>query len=497
MSVAPFGAWAPDVASVDSAAAGIAVNVYPQANGYGPVPSPRPITLKLPAGARGGLAVRTANGTWYAFAGTATKLYRFDPLTLGWTDVSGPTAYALPPEDYWSFALYGSTLFATHVGAPIQEIDIETGTAFADIAHPGSDAPPRCRFLAVVGEFLMLGGLLGNENAVQWSGIADPHFWTPGLEDADIQVFPDGGRVTGLAGGEYGLAFQERAIQRLIFAPGTVEVFQRTKVEDDRGAIAPWSVVKAGPRIFFLDRDGFYQWAEGASVSVGVNRVNAWYQRVRDPTYAHTAIAMVDPTGTRVMWAFKSQGGSDPTILDQCILYDWVQDRWARLDLEIRYWLRAETAPVSLDAIGQNVDTGVSPYNFLQGLSLDSALFSGGKPLVGVFGLDDKLALLEGPSLEAQMETADVQIARPGRAYCRGVRVDTDADRWFAKVGTRESLAIGTPVRFRPETAPNFSRFAPCHASGRYHRVHVRIPAGDAWTYAQAVEPDGTAEGMR
>ncbi len=49
-------------------------------------------------------------------------------------------------------------------------------------------------------------------------------------------------------------------------------------------------------------------------------------------------------------------------------------------------------------------------------------------------------------------------------------------------------------VRWRPESAPNAERFAPCRASGRYHRTRVRIPAGTAWSYASAVEPDATAE---
>ncbi|TXN43591.1 hypothetical protein [Methylobacterium sp. WL7] len=497
----PFGAWEPDRVAVDSASAAIARNVFPQANGYGPVPSPVPVTLPLPGVCRGSISVRLSTGAWVVYAGTATKLYRFNGATLGWDDVSGPSAYLLPPEDYWSFALYGSKLIAVHTGARPQTIDIAAPpatTKFADLAYTSPDPPPNARFVAIVNEFVMLGGLLGNEAAVQWSGIGDPSYWTPGINDSDIQILPDGGRVTGLVGGEVGVVFQERAIQQFVFAAGTGEVFQRTKLEEDRGAVAPWSIVKIGAIIYFLDRDGFYAFQNGASVPIGQERVNRWMLANRDPTYIQTCVATSDPTGTRVFWAFKSKTAADPTSLDRAIVYDFVLDRWTNIDVFVRHWLRAETAPLSFDNVSEDIDRGTTPYGFVQGLSSDSALFSGGVPLVGVFGADNRLALLEGASLEARIGTAWVQTGRPRRAYADGVRVDTDAAAWFATVSTRESLAVTDAPRPRPESAPNKERFAPCRASGRYHQVDVRIAAGDPWTYAQAVEPMlRSAEGMR
>jgi hypothetical protein len=495
----PFGQWAPDIASVDAGVAAVATNVFPQVNGYGPVPSPNPVTLPLPDVCRGSISVRTATGSWIAYAGTATKLYRFDPATLGWEDVSGPSSYNLPPEDYWSFALYGPLLIATHTGALPQEINVNAaGVKFADLAHTDGYPPPRARFVAVVSEFVVLGGLLDDEATVQWSSIGDPHEWIPGVHSGDVQTFPDGGRVTGLVGGDVALVFQERAIQQLVFAAGTTEVFQRSKLESDRGAVAPWSVIKIGATVFFLDREGFFAFSNGGSVSIGSNRVNRWFQAMRDPTYVQTCVTTQDPTGQRVLWAFKSKNSSDPTLLDLCIVYDFALDRWTRIDFTLRYWLRVETAPVSLDSIGENVDGGTTPYDFAGGLSLDSALFSGGVPLVGVFGLDNRLSILEGPSLEALIETPYLQVGRPRRAYSNGVRVDTDASAWFATVSTRESLAVADAPRARPESRPNAERFAPCRASGRYHNARIRISAGDQWTYAQAVEPDlRAAEGLR
>jgi hypothetical protein len=493
----PFGPWAPDVASNDAGVSAIARNVFPRPDGYGPVPSPNPVTQPLPGPCRGSISVQASNGSWVFFAGTDTRLFRLDPGSNAWADVSGTTSYLVPEGDYWSFALYGTRLFAVHLGAVPQVIDIATGTKFGDLlsADP-SNPPPKARFVTVVSEFLFLGSLLSDPTAIQWSGIGDPTYWTPGVNRSDVQIFPDGGHVTGLVGGENLIVFQDRAIQQMVFAPGTAEVFQRSKLEDDRGAVAPWAVVKIGPTIFFLDRDGAYAFAAGTTVPIGKNRVNGWIQALRDPTYAHTAVAVGDPTGSRVLFAMKSTRVSDPTLLDLVLVYDSVQDRWTQLDLVLRHWLRAETAPVSIDSINEDVDAGTAPYDFAGGLSLDSALFSGGIPLVGVWGTDNRLALLEGPSMEALISTPDAMLARPGRTYARGVRADTDADQWFAQVGTRESLGVSVPVRWRSESGPNRERFAPCHASGRYHRAQLRIAAGDGWTYATGFEPDAVPEGQ-
>ncbi|MDP4005065.1 hypothetical protein [Methylobacterium sp. NEAU K] len=493
----PFGAWAPDVASNDATVSAVARNVFPRPDGYGPVPSPNPVTQPLPEACRGSISVQAPNGSWVAFAGTATKLYRLNAATNAWDDVSGPSSYLLPEGDYWSFALYGTRLFAVHLGAAPQVIDIAVGTAFADlVAADPTNPPPRARFAAVMNEFLVLGSLASDPTAIDWSALGDPTYWTSGVQDSDIQIFPDGGHVTGLVGMDNSLiVFQDRAIQQMVFSPGSSQIFQRSKLEDDRGAVAPWAVQKIGPTIFFLDRDGAYAFAAGTTVPIGKNRVNGWIQSLRDPTYAHTAVAVGDPTGSRVLFAMKSTRVSDPTLLDLVLVYDSVQDRWTQLDIALRYFLRAETAPVSIDSISEDIDNGNAPYDFADGLSLDSALFSGGNPLIGIWGTDNRLALLEGPSMAATICTPDAQLSRPNRTYARGVRVDTDADTWTAQVGTRESLGASTLVRWRSPSGPNRERFAPCHASGRYHRVQVAIPAGDPWTYATAVEPDAVPEG--
>ena len=485
--------FAPDIASVDTAVSGVARNVFPRADGYGPVPSPAPISLPLPDECRGIAAVTSPLfGTWIYFAGTRTKLYRFDPTSTSWTDVSGSRTYSVPEGDSWQFALYGSRLVAVHLGAPPQVMDIDRDRTFRDLGGN----PPRARAVGIVNEFLVLAGLGNQPNAIQWSDLGDIEFWTPGLRTAghtaDIQVFPEGGEVTGFSGGEYGVVFQERSIRRLTFSPGSLEVFDTSIVEENRGCVAPWALMKVGPRTFFLDRDGFYAFAGGISTPIGAERVNRTFLNRIDLLRLFSTIAVRDVYGPRVIFCYRTKA-ADPAkrnLLDAGLVYDWQLDRWAEIDIAVQAGQATATPPASLDALPGTVDDEGAP-------SWDDPIYAGGVPALGFVTADRRLSLLTGPPLEAALESADAMLARPARGFARGVRLDSDADDWRARVGTRETLRQTEAVRWRSETAPNHERFAPCRASGRYHRIGVRVPAGTAWSYASGVEVDATAEGMR
>lgn len=489
VALAPF---APDIASVDATVSAVATNIMPRADGYGPVASPVSISAPLPADCRGAIQIQSpAFGFPVYFAGTGTKLYKFNIGTAAWDDVSAPGAtYGVPPGDYWSFAVYGSRLVATCLGARPQVIDIDVGKRFRNLGG----SPPRARHCGVVGEFLVLAGLSGDRNAVQWSDLGDIESWPLGVANGhqgDIQPFPDGGAVTGFAGGEFGIVFQERSIRRMVYSGGAT-VFDFSIFEENRGAVAPWSIAKAGARVFFLDRDGFYLFGGGASTPIGAERVNRFFASRVDPNAVAQTVAIRDATGPRVLFAYRSKTApaGSPTLLDEVLLYDWLLDRWSFVALPVRFGLVAATPAVSIDSIPGSLD---DPGQ----MSLDDPSYEGGAPALGVMTADNRLGLLNGPTLEALFETPDAMLARPNRAFLRGVRLDSDADDWRAAVGTRESLGRSVPVRWRDETGPNAQRFAPCRASGRYHRAHIRIPAGAAWSYASGIEPDATTEGGR
>jgi hypothetical protein len=349
----------------------------------------------------------------------------------------------------------------------------------------------------VVREYLVLGGLADDRGAVQWSDIGNPESWPLGQQnghDGDIQAFPDGGAVTAVVGGEFGLVLQERTVRRLDVSGGA-SVLSFSLLEENRGSVSPSAAVRAGPRVFFVDRDGFhaFPYAGSASVPIGAERVNRTFLDRVDPNRIGATVAIRDATGPRILFAYRLKGAptSDPSLLGEALLYDWLLDRWTGpITVTLRAGLAAATPAVSIDSIAGSVD---DPGQ----LSFDDPSYAGGVPALGYITADNRLALLTGAPLEALIETADIMPFRPDRAFVRGVRLDTDADDWRIAVGGRETLKRADQVAYKPETDPTVERFAPCRVSARYHRARIRIPAGTDWTYAVGVEPDATRDGSR
>jgi hypothetical protein len=472
----PVGQWAPDSASVDATVLLEATNVFPTATGYGPVRGLNPSSSALPAEAKGGIGVQKSDLTWDFYAGTAAKLYKFNAGTSGWDDVSNPsTTYGVGANAFWQFFSDGAKLYATHAAAPLQVIDIDSGTTFADVGG----SPPFAATGAAVSEFIVLAGLNDDPFSVQWSSIGNPNEWTPGLNLGDIQHFPTGGPVTAFSGGEFGVVFQEQAIRSMIFAPGSAEVFQITKVEEGRGAVSPWAVSQVGDQIFFVDRTGIFRFTGGASQPIGTQRVNRWFNDNINTSTLKKIQVVPDTRGPRVLFALQTAtGGSDATLLDKILAYDYTLDKWSLLDIDVRVMFSSLPA-VTLDSITTSLDDPSLP-------SLDSALFAGGEAALAAFGPENRLNFFEGDYLEAVLTTADMLAARPNQSFVKGIRVDTDAEEVYASIAVRQ--ALDEPIVWRQETLPNRRRFNPARARGRYHRGKVRIPEATVWTYLSGLE---------
>jgi hypothetical protein len=473
----PVGQWAPDSAGVDATVLFGATNVFPTASGYGPVRGLAPTGSALPSEAKGGFGVQKSDLTWDFYAGTATKLYKFNSSAGGWTDVSNPSAtYSVAANAFWSFFTDGAKLYATHANAPLQFIDIDTGTQFANVGG----SPPLASIGAAVNEFIVLAGLTDDPFAVQWSSIGNPNEWTPGLNLGDIQRFPVGGPVTAFSGGEFGVVFQEQAIRSMVFAPGSAEVFQFSKAEEGRGAVSAWSTVQIGARVFFVDRTGLFEFTGGQSQPIGTQRVNKWFNdNVNTSTFKKIQVVS-DTRGHRVLFAVQTAtGGTDATLLDKILVYDYALDKWSMLDIDVRVLFSTSLPAVSLDSITTSLDDPSLP-------SLDSAVFAGGAPALAAFGPDNKMAFFEGDYLEATIETADFLAVRPNQAFVKGIRVDTDAADVRAQIAVRQALS--DPILWLRESQPNRRRFNPARARGRYHRAKIRIPGATTWTYLSALE---------
>ena len=323
----PFGEYKPDLSNFNGQTTQLALNVVPRADGYGPWKALTPVTASLPAPSRGTFYARKTDGTIVVFAGTSTRLYKLDNTTLAWTDVSkGAVAYsALPSTDHWGFAQFGNLVIAVQANTVPQVFDISSGSAFADLGG----APPQARYAAVVGRFLVLSGLLSTPYRIQWSGLNAITTWTPGVNSSDFQDFPDGGVVRGVAGGEFGVIFQDSVIRRMVYAVGASYVFKIDRIAEDKGLLAPYSLIRAGDKIFFLANQGFHgMLATGVPEPIGKEKFDRTFFGDYDPAQLQQIIGASDPENSRVFWAYKSKAGQ-AGLFDKLICYDYVLNRAA------------------------------------------------------------------------------------------------------------------------------------------------------------------------
>jgi len=479
-----YGPWEPDAAGIDAAVLLTAKNVWASKGGYIPIATLAAASASaLPSKCLGLAFARTSAGGWQIFAGTATGLYKFQ--SLAWVDYTRTAGgnYAVPGDDYWSFTQFGSKLIAVNLADDPQVIDVDTGaTAFSALGG----TPPRARYVAVVGDFVILASLSTGDRKLRNSAINDATGWTVGTNLCDEQDFPDGGRITGLAGGEYGYAVQEKSIRRMIFQPGSDTAFRFERVEAEHGAAAGYSLASTANSIFFLANDGFYAFGGNGLVPIGAQRVNKWFRSNCDSGRYYTVVAFTDPFAPRIGWAFYNSSGS--TNFDRVIWYDWQLDRWTYMEAEAQFWSSLVTAGLTLEDLDVygDIDGGGIPYPF------DSRVWEGGAPVIGAVNSSGAMAFLEGSTpLTALFATSTIRL-NPGYrskefeieplGVLNGVTPTL-------RIGRRESTqeAVSYTSAASPSSRTGIWRET---ASGRVHDFEVTLTqtSGTTWEHMQGLD---------
>lgn len=473
--------WAPDIAPTDTNAARIAENVLPTASGYGPMPSLQQYaTAALPARAIGFMIGRTTTGGWSIYAGTTTKLYRF--VSAAWDDATRTTGgdYSVATGELWSFAQFGDYVYACAPGTALHRIAVTAGTDFAAV----SGSPPNARTVAIVGDFMVLATLGSDPKAIQWSDINDPTNWSTGLSDS--QVFPDGGDVTCVVGGETGYVMQEYAIRRMRFLPGSDYVFTFERVVDGTGCVAPHGATTVGGVVYFIAEDGFYSFSGQGLNPIGANRVNEWFQANSDVARIDQVQCVADPVAPRVYWAAYQTGSS--SYYDLLVVYDWQLDKFSYGNVDADVWAPFASPGTTLDDLGSSSIDSL-PY------SLDSRALLGGRPALGAISTSHTLTTWEGAPLAAIIETQEGHPIPGQRAFVQAIYPLVDASGVTIRVGSRER--VQDAVTYGASTALEEDGWCKPRASARLHRVEVTIPSGATWTHAQGVDYKVRPAGMR
>jgi hypothetical protein len=484
MPLLPFGEYKPDVSDYEGQATQNILNAIPRGDGYGPFPSLSAYTAALPAACRGAFYALKFDGTVITFAGTSTKLYRLNNTDFTWADVSlsGGTYSALTSTAQWQFAQTGNLVFATQANAVLQVFDLSSATTFVNALG----SPPQAAYVTVVGSFLVLSGLLSAPYRIQWSGLDDFNSsvcWTSGINSSDFQDFPDGGLVRGVAGGsQSGIIFQDQAIRTMSYVAGSPIIFQIDRITQDKGLYAPYSIIRAGERIFFYAGQGFHKIEPGGvPEQIGREKVDRTFLADLDKSNLQLFMGAADPRSTRVYWAYKSVSGTVGSF-DKLLGYDFLLDRFFPVLVTGEYLLGISQTGLTLE----NLDSISSSLDALT-LSLD-AYATAVQPEIAQFSSAHALGFFRGTNLEATLESAE-QGGDGAGIFIRGFEAITDAATHYGSASYRQTpsaaVVAGTEVLVNSRTGrcdlrrdTNLSRFK------------VRIPAGTTWTFCAGVKPD-------
>jgi hypothetical protein len=483
----PFGEYRPDISDLNAQNISILRNAMPRGDGYGPFPDLAGYSAALPGVCRGFFKAIKTDGSVAIFAATSTKLYQLNNTTQAWTDVSkGAGSYsALSAGDNWQAVQFINFVIFVQANTVPQYFDLTSSSAFADLAG----SPPQARYVAIVGSFLVLSGLLTNPYRVQWSALGDPTGWTSGVNSSSFQDLPDGGIVRGVAGGEFGNILQDTAIRRLIYAPGSPVIFQIQRISDDRGLYAPYSLIRSGDQIFFIGPQGFQQMdPAGYPVPIGKEKVDRTFFNDVDKGNLQLVLGASDPRNHRVFWAYKSNSGT-AGLFDKILCYDYVLKRFAPVAMVGEYLGSLSQPGLTLE----NIDNISSSIDALIP-SLDSFATSV-SPEIAAFNSSHVLGFFRGANLEASMETGAQELQPGRRVFVSAFRPITDAPTVYGSVGTRERLDAAEVIT--AEQPMDTSGQVPQRASTRYARGRIRIPAGTSWNFASGVEPEARLEGQR
>jgi len=469
----PFGEFKPDDAALGNPGATVAKNVLPHARGYKPMPGPEVFTDALTARCQGAFTGRDTAGVVHSYAGDVSKLYR---LVSGvtWTDSSVGGGYAIAADEQWEFVRFGNQVFATNIANEVQEVAMG-GSAFANLIT--STVKPNAKHIAVIGGHVVLGNV--NDGTlrpfrVRWSALGDgKDFDQSGATLADFQDLDSSTRgsnaIERIIGREYGVIFQAHSVWRMTPAPSPF-IFQFDEVETNRGLFASGAAAASGNMIFYLSDDGVYMLVNGSeSFPIGEGKINRFLFDDLNAENRQRISATLHPNFPVFMLAYPS-GNSQAGDPDRILVYNWVAQRFAFLEVDLQYLYAANTPGIDLEGL-DNISTDLDALP----ASLDSRTYIGGASSLAMFDRDNKTNHFTGTAMNAVIETGEVQITPGRKTFISGCApvVDGPSATVSLQLGTRNTQQKATV--FKDPVTVNDNGLCPLRSEKRFMRFRTNI----------------------
>jgi hypothetical protein len=479
-----FGEWLPSQPDFRNPGCVVADNVIPSPGGYRAFPAAVGSGDTVTGAVFGAEQFFDNSRNGFIVGGAGTRLFTYRSGTV--TETAG---YTLPATG-WDFCRFNDFLIAAETNnAPQYLTDIDTDDTFSAL----TGSPPTASCCATVGQFVILGNISGSPSRIQWSAYNNPagswaasRLTQAGFADLDTELGP----VQRIVGGRFGLVFQQRGIQRLSYV-GPPTVWRADPVSKDRGTIAPFSVVNAGYKVYFLAQDGFYVTDGSSFEPIGGSRVNRWFFDAVDQDAISTVQGAVDWQNESVVWAYREKG---ETARNRLLIYSWAQNRWSTATVDTGWIVTSSLEGITLEDLDALYGTLESvPY------SLDSDEWRGIAQRLNAFvtgTTTSEFNKFTGAPLEATFETGEFQPAPGRRVFVSGVTPVMDAEAWDAEAQLimKDNRNAET---FSGKKAAGWDGSCPVRGEGKMMRVQLIKPAGTEWVDAQGVQIEYQMAGMR
>jgi hypothetical protein len=377
------------------------------------------------------------------------------------------------------FTLFGNQIIGTNFTERLQVYSADGSSSFKNL----SDSAPIAKFITVVRDFVVCAHLDESGTTrpfrVRWSAINDETDWVENVNtQSDYQDIPDGGHITGIRGGEFGIILMEKSISRMSYA-GTPFIFQFDNISRGKGCIAAGSVCQYQGLTFFLSDDGFYV-CDGQKVTpIGAEKVDRFFFNDANLDFT-TMSAAADPIRKLIMWNYLATDGTR-----KLIVYNFTTNKWSLMETTADYISDASTASVTLEQLDSiNASIDALP------VSMDSALYAGGKYFLG--GTDGaRVITFTGANKSAVLETGDIDAGRSIVMLARPL-----VDNGSASVSVASRTLLTQSLSYSNAATADADNRISLRSAGKYHRLRMQ-PTGDNWKTAMGMDVDVVQQGIR
>ena len=435
----------------------------------------------------------------------------------------------------------GEYVIAVTDANTITYTDTNSGTTSGNI-NVFTSVAPIAKHLTVIRDFVVGAYIEAGTypNRVQWSDVNDPAYWnSDGASLADFQDIEDGGDITGITGGEFGVVLLENAIIRMSFV-GSPNIFQFDVIARGVGCIEGGSVTQYAGVTYFLGADGFYACDGQQVIRIGAEKVNRYFFTNANIGDIDSISASIDPERNVVIWNYSNVSGGRSLII-----YNYQTQKWSEAETDVDYLSTLASTGVSLDsmdtaynvtagsfvtgqyytirevgttdftaigavantvgvlfqATGAGTGTGVAidqaaattGLRSLDALSasLDDRIWKGGKFIFGGVR-DDRIIVFTGTRQTATLTTNDIEFGY--NSLVNLVRPSVDNGSADVQIASRKEL--NDTITFGTAVSANSEGRVGVRSHGRYHRVSV-TPTGANWTLAIGLDLDYNQAGTR